>query len=375
MKNLSIKRLVLIILFQLGAVLFIALAVYMAESYCDLVTRFSPIFAAPKITDQELVPGHENEIVWLYGRLIPRKNETLRTPLSEVECLYYRYEKYEVRWEEDSDGDHHRVYYPLENKEKSLDMILQMNTSGFKIMAQNITYYDLAKSVDLNETIGETEYNYREYIVPIENSAWVIGKISNGELIPTDRGVIICLNSVEFLFRQLKGETGLFLYFALLFLILGLGFLAGSLYVIFQKKITFISKHNFIAVLTIPLYLCIFGGVLLLVFSFTDLLQFIILGSMMTIFVNFPYLIFFASGGCKAKPLAALILFLAGIGMFISGVYLLNNAFFTMGAWLPSLIGGLVLVSGAIAPFLYYRLAVVTVNFSKGKQARSGNTG
>jgi hypothetical protein len=346
-------------LFHLAAALLFLYLTFLMINFISLsLEGLSPYLNAPRIIAEENLSGQENRIVWLYGRLISRTgDEALFGPVSEKKCLYYRYEKLRASWETDSDGDSSKVWYVIEHDEKVLVFSLQIGNQKIEIDQRNIEYYGLGQTADSYETIDQIEYNYREYSLPFENAVWIMGKLENGKIVATNRGVAVCLSAIEPYLASLKSQTGGLIYFSILFGILGMGLACGFVYRILGNKIKFIHKGDFAIAFIVPVYFWFFAGTLLVILTGESLIG----GIFMGITVNVMFILPLASHKCRGRLGPAAVFFIPSVTLFIFGFYFLYNAFISLEARLFPLAAGLLLVAGAIALVYLYRFVIARI--------------
>ncbi len=324
-----VKKILPLALLLISIALCILFAFMLADEANASLVDAEPYLSAPKITEERDMSSFEKKIVWMHGSLVPAGGQTLlRAPYSDAACLYYHYEKRQGYWETDSEGDEYLAWTTVGSETKTVDTVLRTVTMTTRIDGARAVYNGLEKSADIYRTIDEARFNFVEYIVPVENDAWVIGRLENGEILGSDNGLLVYLSSITAIVRDYKTDFVILLYFIVFAVLAAAFFLCLFLTVLLRKAIPVPKVPDILFFFSTAGFVWITTGSTLA--SFSAEIDGIIAGIIMELIfcsVILPTLIGYA---CNGKRSVFVLLFIPCIGMAVLGGVFFNSAFFSV---------------------------------------------
>ncbi|MBN2352766.1 MAG: hypothetical protein JXD23_09385 [Spirochaetales bacterium] len=342
----------------LVGLLFLLSAFLFSEGVRSLASG-SRFLAAPLLADGAELSRHEGDIVWLTGSLaLAEGAQPPVGPLSETRCLYYRVEKWKGDWEEDSDGDIRRVWYLNDSDAKTGPLVLRLGTARLSIPSVGTAYENLELRKEFERRIDGDVYQFREYAIPLENEAWILGRLESGKIGPADRDVTVSLWNVRPVAWRYFGDPALFGFCAVLCAQAGLG-IGGALAAWFiGKRRAFASPKAFLFFFLAAFYFWIISGGVFASLGENSPVTGIVVGLVASFLAAGPLL--GEAGG--ERPLPAVPVFMLGIGLAVAGGWLMFDSFFPLATGLPRLLLGIIAVAAAPAILLGFRALAAKKN-------------
>lgn len=324
----------------------------------DQGNKAMPFLLAPRLEEYPSQDDYENKAIWIKGKLIGSSRQaSLQAPLSQRPCLYYSLEKWQASWEKDRDGDYIKVWYRV-NEESNYTGFFYLETlkDKVKIEFSSRGYLDFA-GLDATEKIkmiDSKEYKFVEKMLPLQNTVWVYGILSQQMLWPAQNAFLVSHNTAELYLRRITApllETAFFLFLLIGFAFLCLVQVVKNFFKTPPQLLVCISDHLFFII-----YLLFLGtGWFLLLYQFSILLGLIVLGiALFTAFIYYKTEFKLPNRRIFLSSLILFILTIAGLSLsfYLSYKILLNIDL--LNSLLPLLIIGLIvsLVSIHLAVFL-----------------------
>lgn len=313
--------------------------------------------SAPIITGESGFSGRDNGVAWIYGALAPADVESLlQAPVSKTGCLYYYSEKRQGTCETDSDGDSYRVWTVVESDIKSVETVIKIGDRGKSLEMADAAFYNLVTAADRFSTDDGIDFNYREYIVPMENKVWVMGKIENNSIIKTDKGLLVSLAGMDSLVRQFNAESVLLLFFSILCFIGGAGFLAVLIMMLLKKKMSSLRPLDAGMLFLAIGFFWIVTGLMLVGLSedtaFDRIVSPIVTVAVACAFVIPPL----ATTGCRPQILPFILFFPTAIGLSVLGSFFLYDMLFMLAKGPLPLFMDILCLAAAVSLVQVYRL-------------------
>ncbi|MBN1524894.1 MAG: hypothetical protein JW904_10445 [Spirochaetales bacterium] len=322
-----------------------------------LFSENAPYISAPFLNDEAQITGLENELIWAYGKLVPDRNlSPLKSPLSMTECLHYYYDKRQGSWETDSDGDRYRVWTVIESESRTVNCLLQTGRHEIPLSTDGVHFHSLEPAADFEKSNDKIDFNYREFIIPMENKVWVLGKLENLRIVSANRGLFIGLGTPESIIAEFQDQPVAFFFLFVLCIITGTGCFSVFALLLLPERPDFLRPLQVIMGFLALALFWIFSAIMVGVFHNENSLPEIISIFSVTLAAGGLIIPPLAAAGCKPAALPALCFFPAAFLSAILGSWLFYQAFFTLVDPVLPLAAGFLCVITSTCLILVYRL-------------------